>query len=158
MYTTKDKYLPLLIKVKKNPTIIVGQNPGKTREGKYSPYVWDGDTRTSNLLREAVKGHGNLILTNICNYQKIDLDTRIEGWQDFIEMFNQYQPKKIICLGEYAFRDIEMLATTKRIRASGNSGTAIYKLQHPSYIVRFNKDREEYIKEKRGILCQDFIL
>jgi len=139
MYTTEDKYLPLAIEVEERPTIIVGMNPGKTRNGKYSPYVWDGDTPTSNLLREAVESYTNIVLTNVCNYQTLTDENMRQGIEDLKQMIDDLEPKKIICLGSYAHDGINKI----------NPICEVVKLNHPSYIVRFNKDKQEYINKIR---------
>lgn len=139
MYMTDEKYQPLAFEVEERPIIVVGQNPGKTRKGKYSPYVWDGDTPTSNLLRNVVKPYTNLVLTNICNYQVMTKEHVTEGIEDLRKMIDELEPKKIICLGSYAHLAV----------ASLSLDVPIVKVMHPSYIIRFNKNREEYVKKIR---------
>lgn len=147
MYTTEDKYQPLSIEVEERPTIFVGMNPGKTRKGKYSPYVWDGDTKTSNLLREAVEGYTNIVLTNVCNYQNVTISREMEGINDLIRLMRDLEPKKVICLGDYAYKTVTKLYIDLMLPDFGILN--IKKFHHPSYIVRFQKDREEYINNIR---------
>lgn len=139
MYITEDKYLPLSIEVEERPVIFVGQNPGKTRKGKYSEYVWDGDTRTSNLLREAVEGYTNIVLTNVCNYQLMSTENVDEGMEDLKKMLDDLEPRKVIALGSYAYLALQVLKLDFPVK----------RLNHPSFIVRFNRDREEYITKIR---------
>lgn len=142
MYITEDKYLPLAIEVEERPVIFVGQNPGKTRKGKYSKHVWDGDTRTSNLLREAVDGYTNIVLTNVCNYQDMSDEHLEEGLEDLRKMIEDLEPKLIVCLGGFSRRYVLSLKPECRV----------VSLQHPSYVVRFNRNRQEYINNIRSQL------
>lgn len=144
MYITEDKYLPLAIEVEERPTVFVGQNPGKTRKGKYSEYVWDGDTRTSSLLREAVDGYTNVVLTNVCNYQVMSDEHLQEGLIDLQKMIEDLEPKKIVCLGGFARRHVLSLKPECKV----------VSISHPSYIVRFNRDKEQYINNIRSQLSE----
>ena len=139
MYTTEEKYLPFEIKVSNKPIIVVGMNPGRTRISKHSPYVWDGDTPTSNLLRKIVKPYTNIVLTNVCNYQDMSTKNVDEGMNDLAKMFKDIKPRKVICLGAYAHLAVRVLDPKCEIR----------KFLHPSYVVRFKKDKEEYTSKIR---------
>jgi len=139
-----------LLNVAEHPTLIVGQNPGHNRDGTHTGTVWEKN-RSARLLHEAIDGRDNIILTNICNYTEITPERLSEGMFDISKLIRKYKPENIICLGEYAFRHIEAMCAGRMIRPSGYS-IAIYKLHHPSYIARFNKDKDEWINKVREIL------
>lgn len=63
----------------------------------------------------------------------------LEGIQELTNLIQEFQPRKIICLGNFAYRTVISLVATDRIQ-----DVDIVKLPHPSYIVRFNKDKQEY--------------
>lgn len=149
MYITEDKYLPLEIEVDKYPIMFVGMNPGKTRKGKYSSHVWDGDTLTSNLLREAVEPYTNIVLTNVCNYQEVSEEKLNEGMNDLLQLVLRLKPRKIICLGDFAYKHVEELRMNGGEMYQRYAERHVIKLPHPSYVVRFNKNRQEYINKIR---------
>lgn len=116
-----------------NPTLIVGQNPGRQRKGEQTKTVWEGN-RSSDLLNWVLDGQRNVYLTNVCNYQEMTPELVDEGMYDLSVLIVTLQPSVIICLGAYAHLAV----------ASFEMSYPIRKLLHPSYIVRFNKDRDEY--------------
>lgn len=121
-----------------NPTLIVGQNPGRQRLGEESHVVWEGN-RSSDFLMECLFEVPNTILTNVCLYQRMTHENVLEGIQELTNLIQEFQPRKIICLGNFAYRTVISLVATDRIQ-----DVDIVKLPHPSYIVRFNKDKQEY--------------
>lgn len=145
-----DKLDIQLIGVGEHPTLIVGQNPGHNRDGTHTGKVWEKN-RSARLLHESLDGRENIILTNICNYTEINQDRLIEGYNDISNLVYRYKPTRIICLGTYAYDHITAMCTARLIKPHGFS-IAIYKLNHPSYIARFNKDKDEWINKVREIL------
>jgi uracil-DNA glycosylase len=140
-----QKYLDVEIKVKKNPIIIVGQNPGRQRKDSKSivGYCWNGN-RSADLLLEAIEGQKNLILTNLCQYREMNEDNLFECYVDLQEKCDTLEPSKIICLGDIAFEEVETLNTTAKI----------YHFEHPSRIVRFQMDKEDYKKRIKEAICE----
>lgn len=126
-------------KVGKNPVFIVGQNPGKQRIGSDIGVAWEGN-RSSDLLKWVIAGQDNLYLTNVCNYRDMTSDNVNECIYDLIDDINDMKPRKIICLGNYANQKVITLWANNHIP----NDIKIVKLPHPSFIARFNKDREKY--------------
>ena len=138
------KYKPLKIDIKFHPIFIVGQNPGK-RGFNDSPYAWDGATRTSNFVRECIQGHHNLYLSNVCNYKDLTIPHVEEGVEDLKRDIKRYMPRKIICLGAFAFDYVSKIVNPE-------SGIKVYRLAHPSYVLRFNYGVEAFKEEIKRIL------
>lgn len=113
--------------------LIVGQNPGRQRRNERTQVVWEGN-RSADLVNWILDGQRNVYLTNVCNYQKMTPERIEEGVHDLSVLIITLQPSVIVCLGAFAHLAVAQLEMSYPVR----------KLLHPSYIVRFNKDREEY--------------
>lgn len=137
----KTKVEPRCIHVKGFPTIIVGQNPGHFKDGSTTGIAWEKN-RSAKLLEEIIEYRQNLILTNICNYPDMTDEHLDEGGEELMLLIEKARPTKVIALGvlAQAFLDAQQL------------NCRLYKLPHPSYILRFNKNKEEYINEFRRVL------
>lgn len=118
-----------------HPVLIVGQNPGRQRIGQQTGIVWEGN-RSADLLKWVIGTKTNIYLTNVCNYREMTPKNVEEGLYDLKVLIDDLQPKKIICLGGYAYLKVKKLGFD----------IPIQKLPHPSFITRFNKDREFYKK------------
>ena len=98
------KFIPTFIGISSHPIIIVGEKPDKTRNNSVQALQ---DCDIGDFINEAISGHKNIILTNIVNLlYKGPFDRNIgvgEGILDLISLVEEYEPKKIIALGEYAF-------------------------------------------------------
>lgn len=138
------KFATISIDVKENPVFIVGINPGRQRKSQQTYRVWEGN-RSGDLVMEAIDGYDNLFLTNVCNYQDAELNEEKyeEGLEDLLKNIIELKPKRIICLGAMPHLAVRILSPP----------CEVVKLMHPSFIVRFNKDRKAYIKKLRGYLC-----
>lgn len=138
------KFATITINVTKNPVFLVGINPGRQRKSQQTHRVWEGN-RSGDLIQEAIKGFDNLFLTNVTNYQDAELnDYRYgTGVTDLMKSIIKLQPRRIICLGVVPYLEVKKL----------QPNCEIIKLYHPSYIARFQRDRETYITELRSHLC-----
>lgn len=131
-----------------NPIFIVGMCPGKQRKKNQTRIVWEGN-RSGDLMTRIIRGKKNLFLTNAFNYYVDgDVPENIidEGKFDLLEDIYRYNPRKVLCFGEVARKTIKELDVVK---------CPIKLFKHPSYILRFNLDKEKYIKEVRGELDDD---
>lgn len=117
----------------KNPVFLVGINPGHNRDGTHTGTVWEKN-RSAVLLNEAIEGLTNLYLTNVCNYTTLTDEHLREGLSDLKNDISVYKPSQIICFGKEAFDHVLKLEPDSRI----------IRIYHPSYIIRFNKDREAW--------------
>lgn len=126
------------IKVSENPVFIVGQNPGRQRKDAVTSIVWEGN-RSSDFLMECIDGLENIYLTNVCNYQQMTDDLIVEGTTALRAKIDYLQPRRIITLGEFASFHMAHI----------DPSAPITHFFHPSFIVRFNKDREEYKEQIR---------
>ena len=145
----KIKYETRTINITNNPTFIVGQCPGKTtkkalikQNNKYQ--VFSGN-QTGTLVNEIIKNNKNLYLTNIFNYytnEAITQEIINQGLQELQEDIYKYQPATIICLGKFAEKHVKTLQTTAQV----------YVITHPSYVLRFQMNKEEYTKNFRALL------
>lgn len=133
------KFQVKYVGVTENPVLIVGQNPGRQRQGQQTGIVWEGN-RSSDLLRWVLAGQSNYILTNVCNYREITPERVLEGLEDIMQLIRIHRPRIIICLGGYAHVAMTNLDEVDYFEIQ------VRKLPHPSFIARFNKDREKYKK------------
>lgn len=137
------KYQKREINVKKNPIMIIGMCPGRVRKGE-DLIVFHGN-RTGDFIEEIIKPYDNLVLTNIFNYYvdgKPSEEIIENGKKQLAADIEHYKPMLIICLGHFAFNNLPELKTH----------TVITKVTHPSWFLRFNKNKEEYKKMFRELL------
>lgn len=127
-----------------HPVLIVGQNPGRQRAGEKTHIVWEGN-RSADFLMWCLQDETNIYLTNICNYQEMTPERIEEGKTDLRVLIEQLEPKRIICLGGYSYDVVSRMYRDLLLWPVGIMN--IHGLNHPSWIVRFNRDREEYKKE-----------
>lgn len=143
------RYRDVFIRVNKNPVIIVGQNPGNQRKGTYNGECWNGN-KSADLLNLTIEGQKNVVLTNICQYKNMNSEYLREGIDDFNCLINELKPKRVIVLGNFSMRVIDSASKRKEVKTSFTVG--FYKKQHPSYIVRFGKDKQKWMEELRYLL------
>ena len=117
-----------------HPVMIIGQNPGRQRKAHQTGVVWEGN-RSGDFITEVCEDYGldNVILTNVCNYQEMTAERIEEGLNDIVNMTMMFQVRKFVCLGDFAYNHLKTI------------GVDPIKLEHPSFILRFNRNREEYI-------------
>lgn len=135
---TEVKFQTKKINVTGGPILVVGQNPGKQRSNEQTFTVWEGN-RSADLLLEALDGTQNLFFTNVCNYQVMDEGKILEGLEELREIIEDYEPSKVLCFGDFAYKKVKSL----------KQNVVVVKMLHPSFIVRFQKDRQEYIQAVR---------
>lgn len=131
------KHSTIEMNVIKNPVFIVGQCPGRPKKSDISPKVWQGN-RAGKVMQEIVKDFENLYLTNIMNYYvkgKIQKDQLETGISELVDDIEKFRPKSIVCFGDFAYKQI---IDVTPINA--------FKVIHPSYVLRFKLNKEEYIK------------
>lgn len=132
------KFQDKQINVTENPVLIVGQNPGRQRNNSKTFVNWEGN-RSADFLAWCIEGLDNLYLTNACNYQQMTEDRITEGSVELRAKIDVLKPKRIITLGEFA----------SFIVADINPDVPITHFFHPSFMVRFNKDKGEYKEQIR---------
>jgi uracil-DNA glycosylase len=132
------KFSPRFIEPLLAPVMIVGLCPGRQRKKDQNFLVFHGN-RTGDLVEEIIKDQDNIILTNTSNWIKQDQHklSAHEGAKDLIDIVSRFKPRKIICLGTYAFNFVNDRGFT----------VPIVHLPHPSWVLRFNKDKNNYIKK-----------
>lgn len=145
------RYEDVFIDVTKNPTIIIGQNPGNQRKGTFNGKCWHGN-RSADLLRSVIDGSENIVLTNACQYREMTDKQAEDGQYDLSVLINELQPFKIICLGNYSFNVVKHLMQNGFIKCKNGTSMSVYRLDHPSYIIRFNKDKPEWEEKLKGVL------
>jgi uracil-DNA glycosylase len=137
------KFRTKAINVKSGLTLIVGQNPGRQRNGCNTGVVWEGNRSgdyITQLLAEIQAD--NVYLTNVCNYQVMTAERIREGLNDIRDVILEFEPERIICLGDFSYKLIKSM----------DVNVETVKLYHPSYVLRFNRDREEYKKAFTDLL------
>ncbi len=128
------------------PIFIIGQCPGKQRKKDQTGLVFQGN-RTGDLIQEVIKDFDNIHLTNIFNVivPKITPEVIQSGSEELLNEIKELNPSKVICLGKIA------QSTVSKLVSENDLNLWIVNFQHPSYILRFNKNKEEYkarIKEE----------
>lgn len=124
----------------KGTTFIVGFGPGKQRRNEQSGIVWEGN-KSGDIMQEIIKGKKDLFLTNAQNVWtdgEITDEMWEKGFRSLQANVNLKKPKKILAFGGVAAKMCHRLKLPEKCE--------IVEFVHPSYIVRFNKDRDEYIK------------
>lgn len=134
-----------LVLLTDRPVFIVGQCPGRQRKNDTVDYVFHGN-RTGDFIEEIIDeidSPQRIFLTNVTNYQ-IDIKTErhlkfyIEkGLAELIGHAEHFKPRRIIALGDFAYNKIIDLTSLSYF-------IPVRKLQHPSFILRFNKSRDMY--------------
>jgi len=139
------KHKDYLINVGKNPTFIVGQNPGNRRRSSdpdLEGVCWNGN-RSADFIHECIEGIDNIVLTNICQYKDMNDETMYEGCIDMQQKLDKLKPSSIICLGNISYEEMQTMHTDAKI----------YKIDHPSYALRFQQDKVKYKEGLRSLLC-----
>jgi len=138
------EYEPKNIGDLKNPVFIVGLGPGLQRKGEKTHLAWEGN-RSADLVQEAIKGLDNIYLTNVMNYYvkgEITAEIISKGVDKLRRDINKLKPSKIICMGDFAFNHIRII----------NPPGEVIKFKHPSYLIRFQKPKDPYIKELKAAI------
>lgn len=133
------QYKPKFIGVIDHPIIIVGERPGKTRDG--SIFALQGN-KTGDYVHEAIGDRQNLILTNLYNVLHegdFDISKVADGILNLIELIEIYDPSLIVTLGNPARDYVQSISIVE---------CPIISLPHPSWVNRFkNSYRHEYINQ-----------
>lgn len=118
-----------------NKVIIVGERPLSSKGLEEKVAFLKG--RSSKFINEVVKDHTNIILTNAINTPIGSIKSQWRAGKDqLMELINENKPTKIICLGS--------LASSMMDEIGSPFNFDVFKLKHPSYILRFNKGVDEY--------------
>lgn len=150
------KYSPRDVDRTNNCTMIVGMCPGRQRKKDQNLEVFHGN-RTGDLIEKAIKGLHNIYLTNVFNTycpgaQMKDLKEVIEeGIQDLTAAIKNLKPKKIICLGSVASKGVQgaLKHAEKAFSDLKHPMPEVVTVQHPSYVIRFNKGVEAHVEKIR---------
>lgn len=122
--------------------ILVGINPGRQRLNERTGVAWEGN-KSADFLLSCLDGAENILLTNVCNFQNMDRYQMVQGIRDLKWNLVAMDPGIVICLGEVPMKVVMSLEYRFNV----------HKLPHPSYIVRFNKDKKKYRDDLRKLLC-----
>lgn len=134
----KFKSRKINIQNKNKIIMIIGICPGKQRKNNSNFEVFHGN-RTGDFIENIIKNKKNIYLTNILNYtHKSTLSNReIELAKLKLRIkINIIKPIKIICLGNTVKKILLSMINEEKVKC-------IF-LEHPSFILRFNKDIENY--------------
>ena len=140
-----EKFSPVEIEITQNPVFIVGQCPGKQTKKRKTLKVWEGN-RSGDLMQKIIKDFKNLYLTNAFNYYvkgKVTPEIIDTGESELVDAITTHKPKVIICFGDFAYKKVIDLTPIKAI-----------KLVHPGYILRFNMDQSNYLKNCRKTISE----
>jgi hypothetical protein len=125
-----------------NITLIVGERPAKPR--KDSTFKAFEKSRSGDFIMSIINNKNNIMLTNAINYYTTNKHYKDyllkNGIKDLKNLIDTYKPIKIIALGIIAKT---MLDTLNIKHESFN---------HPSYVLRFNKNIDTYRKEIEKVI------
>ena len=130
-------------KIGNGETFLVGMCPGHQRKKDATNIVWEGN-KSGDLMQDIIKSFNNIYITNIFNYytdSTISRELIDEGLNELKVDITNLKPKKIICFGNFAFKEVNNLQL---------KNVEITKVVHPSYILRFNMDKIKYVAETRS--------
>lgn len=110
--------------------------PGKQRKRVKKKPVFHGN-KTGDFVEEILKDEENIFLTNVFNkYIDKITDTIISNGVYALQRdIEQQKPALIICMGRFAEKHIAKLQI---------ENIPIISIVHPSYIIRFGKDKNIY--------------
>ena len=132
------KFEPIITWPQNGPiTIIVGQNPGRQRKDAQTYTAWEGN-RSGDFISNGLRNIPNLYLTNVCNYQEMTPERVAEGYSDLRVFYSEQDVKKVICLGLFAAEHVKKMGLPVDVI-----------MHHPSFVLRFNKDADAYLKRLR---------
>ena len=135
-----------------NPIFFVGVAPGRQRKKEQTRKAWEGN-KSSDLMNDATKHCKNAVYTNISNEYiptrkiSIDDDAIIAGSKKLASLILHYKPHKILLFSTFTARAFKKHVQSNAQLSTHIENTAIIELQHPSYVLRFNKDKTAWIKE-----------
>ena len=126
----------LLNPSKKKKVMIIGMCPGRQRKRVKRQIVFHGN-KTGDFIEDILKGQENIFLTNVFNeyVEKIDDIIIKNGLFKLERDIENHKPKLIICMGRFAEKHVAKL---------GIENIPIISIVHPSYIIRFGKDKNIY--------------
>ena len=125
---------------------IIGHCPSKQRKKDSTRKVFEGNA-VGDLIQEIIKDFENIHLTNIINeyVPEITEELYIKGSEELLDEIKTLKPYKAICLGDIAKKHLTKLIKNENLEKE------LITIHNPGYILRFNKDKEEYktkFKEK----------
>lgn len=122
---------------------LVGMCPGRQRISARNFLALQGN-KTGDLVSEAIQGIPNIYLTNIFNVltKNPTKEMIARGLFKLKEDIADLEPVKIVLLGRWTEEQFLKLELDKPYIA----------LEHPSFILRFNKDKAEYLMRLRAAI------
>lgn len=126
---------------KPRPVFLVGQIPGVQREGHKNRIVFEGNRTGDFITYQILPNVSYVYLTNISNYYTYGTFIKKyidKGLNELKADLKFYNPSKVITLGNFAYNHFKIKRWTNLFN--------VVLLPHPSHILRFNKDINEYKK------------
>jgi len=123
---------------------IVGLYPGNIRKSCKEKLVFHGN-KSGDFIEKILKNERDLYITNLCNikitdetsdtlkYRLLDIGRKI-----LLNDIKDANPLKILCLGKDVKHDVDIII--KKL----NMNIPVIEIEHPSYILRFNKNKVKY--------------
>lgn len=144
----EEKYNPRTTGISDSTKVImiVGQCPPSKKAGKANDVFLRG--RTGKFINQLTCLKPNIVLTNAVNvpYKKLTDELFHQGFKDLSELVQLYRPIKVIALGSVASTMVSELAKDGSFKA--------YHLAHPRYVLRFNKNIDNYTKFLINLLSE----
>lgn len=126
--------------------MIVGDCPGKQVEGKRSYICWEGN-RSGDFIHEIAIGYDGVMFTNTCQFEKPHSEQmREQGLDELAFKISTINPPCIICLGKVAKHEVIKAVDSCNVHPN------LYFMDHPSFVLRFNKGVGKYATKLRRIL------
>lgn len=134
--------------------VIVGQWPGNPRKGLNVDTVFTGN-RTGDFVRGIVVEYPGVVLTNAHNWLRPRVDPQAaryltHGLPELVGLLQATRPEAVIALGTIA----QEQTTRALLHLPSLAPTCqVYKVRHPSFVLRFNLDPASYVDQLDEVLA-----
>lgn len=141
------------IKIGPRMIVFIGERPGQVRKTCHDYFAFKGN-KSGDLLHKItskIKNRGYILMNvipyhikGVTNDEARMHDTLIEykKFSSELYLYMKYFPvTDIVCLGEFSYKMYNKYCVNKLKKISHN----IWSFAHPSFIMRFNMDKDIYI-------------
>lgn len=134
-------------KIGNGTVFLIGWCPGKQRKKDNNFEVFHGN-RTGDFIEKMIADCKSVYLTNVFNYYVDEITDEMydQGLKELKEDILALKPYKCILLGRVASLRVRKLCSEMNLKVS------LTDLEHPSYVLRFNKDKDIYTTKLKKVL------
>lgn len=167
----KNPCIPAEGKIEEGKIMIVGQNPGVVEDEKFRPFCGPSGQLLNSCLKEIGIDRKDLYITNAvkCYMETDDISVNIIRVCALAILKREIllvRPNTIVCLGRIAFSAVQYALLGKvveefergkvlRLRDSQGKTIEVCATYHPSYILRANGYKPEFLKDLGSFIRKD---